>query len=254
VRNLLIRGLLVGLLAGLVAFVVASTIGEPSVDAAIAYEDAQASTHATHEAVAVEKPSVSRSTQKGLGLATGLVVYGTALGGIFAVGFALAYGRLGRLSARATSAWLAGAGFVVLVLVPFLKYPAAPPAASLAETIDARTQHFFVFLLLSAVMAALAVALGRQVARTQGSWPGVLAGIGVYLVGVGAEMALAPAAEKVPVGFDPNVLWDFRVASLAMHLTIWVTLGLLFGYLTERGLRRAAAQQSSVPLQSASVL
>ncbi len=253
-RNLLIRGLLVGLLAGLVAFVVGSTVGEPPVDAAIAYEDAQGAAHASPADQPIQHPAVSRGTQKGLGLATALVVYGTALGGIFAIGFALAYGRLGRLDARATSAWLAAVGFVVLVVVPFLKYPADPPAASFADTIDARTQNFFLFLLLSVVMAGLAIALGRQVAESRGAWAGSLSGLAVYVVGVGVEMALVPSADPVPRGFDPNVLWDFRIASLAIHLALWTTLGLAFGYLTERSVRRAARQGAAVPLQSAGVL
>src|SRR3712207_693246 len=139
-RNLLIRGLLVGLLAGLVAFVVASTLGEPSVDAAIAYEDQKAAAEPAATAMVEDEPPISRTTQKGLGLATGLLVYGATIGGIFALGFAFAYGRFGRLNARATAGWIAAAGFIVLILVPFLKYPASPPATSFDETIDRRTE------------------------------------------------------------------------------------------------------------------
>jgi hypothetical protein len=70
-----------------------------------------------------ESELVSRSVQSGVGLLTGVVVYGTAFGGLFALAFAFAYQRIGRLSARATAALLAAAGFVALVLVPQLKYP-----------------------------------------------------------------------------------------------------------------------------------
>ena len=44
-RNFLIRGLFAGLVAGLVAFGVAYAIGEPSINAAIAIEDAAGSGH-----------------------------------------------------------------------------------------------------------------------------------------------------------------------------------------------------------------
>jgi Probable cobalt transporter subunit (CbtA) len=60
---------------------------------------------------------VSRAVQSGVGLLTGVVVYGTAFGGLFALAFAFAYQRIGRLNARGTAA---------LVLVPQLKYPSTP--------------------------------------------------------------------------------------------------------------------------------
>jgi putative cobalt transporter subunit CbtA len=70
---------------------------------------------------------VSRAVQSGVGLLTGVVVYGTAFGGLFALAFAFAYQRIGRLNARGTAALLAAAGFVSLFLVPQLKYPSSPP-------------------------------------------------------------------------------------------------------------------------------
>jgi len=54
---------------------------------------------------------VSRAVQSTLGLGTAVLVYGTALGGIFALAFAFSYGRLGALGARATSMLVAATGF-----------------------------------------------------------------------------------------------------------------------------------------------
>lgn len=48
---------------------------------------------------APEPELVSRHTQAGIGLLTGVVTYGAAFGGLFALTFASAYGRVGRLSA-----------------------------------------------------------------------------------------------------------------------------------------------------------
>ncbi|MGC1304121.1 MAG: CbtA family protein, partial [Caulobacteraceae bacterium] len=111
VRGLLIRGMLAGVLAGLLAFVFAWVVGEPQVGLAIAYED-----HVRELAHQAAEPElVSRAVQSTVGLLTGVVVYGTALGGIFALAFAYAHGRLARTGPRATAAILAAAGFVVLV-------------------------------------------------------------------------------------------------------------------------------------------
>ena len=69
---------------------------------------------------------LSNSTTFGLG--TAILVYGAAVGGIFALAFAFAYGRLGRIGVRATSVLVAAMGFTAICLVPLVKYPANPPA------------------------------------------------------------------------------------------------------------------------------
>ena len=48
--------------------------------------------------------------QAGIGLFTGVIVYSTAFGGLFAIVFALVYGRMGELGPRAVAALLAGMG------------------------------------------------------------------------------------------------------------------------------------------------
>ena len=92
VGSLLLRGMLVGLVGGLLAFGFARVFGEPEIDRAIAFEEAnkagetKAAPHAhgsaptqggghTHSEAkagteAAEPELVSRATQAGLGLAT----------------------------------------------------------------------------------------------------------------------------------------------------------------------------------------
>ena len=48
-RTFLVRGLLAGLIAGFVAFGVAYVVGEPSVNAAIAIEEADSTAGHTHD-------------------------------------------------------------------------------------------------------------------------------------------------------------------------------------------------------------
>ena len=113
VRTLLIRGMLVGLVAGLLVFGFGRLVGEPQVDRAIAFETAMDEARAKAEmakgmpAMAAEPALVSRDVQASLGLLTGVVVYSTAFGGLFALVFAFAHGRVGHLSPRAVSALLA---------------------------------------------------------------------------------------------------------------------------------------------------
>src|SRR5580698_1134609 len=152
VRALLVRGMLAGALAGLLAAGFACVFGEPQVDLAIGFE-----AHMHQMAGEAPEPElVSRTVQSSIGLLTGVVVYATALGGIFALVFAYAYGRVGRLSPRATAALLALAGFVVLILVPQVKYPANPPSIGEPETIALRTGLYFTMIALSVVVAIAA--------------------------------------------------------------------------------------------------
>src|SRR5689334_7020361 len=123
-RNLLICGLIAGLCGGLLATGFARIVGEPSVDRAIAFESAKAKAAGEHE----ETPLVSRTLQKSFGLLTAAVVYGLSLGGLFGLAFAVVYGRVGRASPARTSVLLAAFTFVVIYLVPFVKYPANPPS------------------------------------------------------------------------------------------------------------------------------
>jgi len=104
IRALLVRGMLAGLAAGVLALVAAYLLGEPQVDAAIAFEEAHSHEH--------EMEVVGRGLQSTAGLATGVLVYGVALGGIAALAFCFALGRIGRFGARATAVLLSGAALL----------------------------------------------------------------------------------------------------------------------------------------------
>ncbi|HEY3021243.1 MAG TPA: CbtA family protein [Solirubrobacteraceae bacterium] len=236
-RNLLLCGLVAGLCAGLVGTGFASLAGEPAIDGAIAYEDAHAASSAPagHDhAAAVAPVPVSRALQKSAGLLTALVVDGVALGGIFALVFAFAYGRLGQASPRATACWLAAAAFVVLFLVPFVKYPATPPAVGDPDTIDRRTALYATMFAIS-VLGAIAAARLRPVLRERldGHAATGLAVLAYLAVAIAAGLAL-PGIHEVPADFPATTLWRFREASVGLQVTMWATIGTLFGFAAQR--------------------
>ncbi|MCC7485633.1 MAG: CbtA family protein [Burkholderiales bacterium] len=232
VGSLLLRGMLVGVVAGLLAFGFARLFGEPQVDRAIAFEKRM--TQPAGEAP--EPETVSRATQAGPGLLTGMVVFGAALGGLFSLAFAYAHGRLGRLGPRATAALLALTGFIALVLVPTLKYPAIPPGVGGPETIGARTGLYFVMLFVSLLAAAASAALARRLWARYGAWNASLMGAAAFAGVVMAAQYALPAVDEVPAQYSADLLWRFRVASLGIHAVLWATIGLGFGALAERRL------------------
>ena len=239
VRTLLIRGMLVGLLAGLVVFAFGKFFGEPQVERAIAFEtaldEARAKAQEASGIHALQEPQlVSRPVQAGWGLLTGVIVYSTAFGGLFALVFAAVNRRAVDLGPRATAALLAAIGFVAVYLIPSLKYPANPPSVGEPETIGIRTALYFSMLALSVAAMALAAVLRKRVAARHGGWTGALAATGFYLVAMIVVGSLMPPVNEVPEAFPAILLWRFRIASLGMQLVMWATLGLLFGALTER--------------------
>lgn len=237
-RKLLICGLVAGLAGGLLATGFVSLAGEPAVDRAIAYEDGQgraAARPGMHEEAAAPAP-VSRSLQKSAGLLTAAVVYGLALGGLFALVFAVVYGRIVRASPRATAYGLAAAAFTVVSLVPFLKYPASPPGATDPSTIGRRTALYVAMIAISvlAVVAASRVrpALER---RFDGHAANLGAGLVFLVIVVAAGLAL-PSVHEVPRDFPASTLWRFREASLGMQAVLWLTIGLAFAPAAQRAM------------------
>jgi hypothetical protein len=47
-------------------------------------------------------------------------------------------------------------------------------------------------------------------------------------------MLVLPGVHEVPADFSADVLWNFRIASLGIHVVLWTTLGLVFGILAQK--------------------
>ncbi|TAL94071.1 MAG: hypothetical protein EPN73_19145 [Paraburkholderia sp.] len=247
VGRLLVRGMLAGIAAGLLTFAFARVAGEPAVDQAISFEEKAAAARGE----APEPELVSRETQAGLGLLTGVVVYGAAFGGLFALTFAYAYGRVGRLGARALSATLAVGAFIALVIVPNLKYPANPPSVGDPETIGMRTGLFFLMIAISLAALVFSLKVRRRAVARVGQWNAAITGGVVYVAIIAAVQLSMPVINEVPQAFPATLLWHFRIAALGMQLIIWTTIGLLFGWLVERDeraqLRAGGVERSAFP-------
>jgi predicted cobalt transporter CbtA len=246
VGTLLTRGMLVGIVSGILCFGFLKIVGEPQVDRAIAFEttmdeakDKAKADEAAAKGMSMPKEEpepelVSRPVQAGIGLFTGVAVYNTAFGGLFALVFALAYRRMGDFSPRTTSALLAISGVVAIYIVPSLKYPANPPSVGDPDTIGMRTGLYFAMIAISlAAMIAAWMLRNRLLSRFDG-WNATLIAGAAYLVVVIGVTAALPSVNEVPEAFPAVVLWQFRIASAGAQLFMWTTIGLLFGALTER--------------------
>ena len=121
-----------------------------------------------------------------------LIFFGAAMGVLVAVAYCVCLGRTGRLRPRPLAMLVAGGGFLAIYLVPFVKYPADPPAIGHAETIRQRGLLYLLMVGTSVVLLILAVWLGRRLRSRFGNWNASLLAGGAFIVAVGIVVAALP--------------------------------------------------------------
>ena len=228
-KRILGVGCLAGLAAGIASAVFAATAGRGPIRDVIALEDSLShGTGGTHH-----EDLFGRGVQE-IGGAVGLVVFGLALGVIFSVVLAAVGPRLAVSTPLAASVRLGICGFVTVVLVPFLKYPANPPAVGDPETINERTLLYFAALGLSILLTLAVWRFHRGVALL----PAAKAWATAALYGAGlVAMFLALPDNPDPIDAPADLVWRFRLASLGGLAAAWATLALVAGTLLSRPAR-----------------
>ena len=247
-KQIIGRGILAGALAGVLAFTFARIFVEPVIDRAIGYEDGVGAAHEAmkHRAHEHGAEVFTRGIQANIGMGFGVLAFSVAMGALFTVVFAVTCGRVGNVSARLLSVYVAGGMLLSLYVVPALKYPANPPAVSLDETIRQRTLLYLLMVVVSAALFVGAVYLGRRLAARMGPWNATLAAAGSYIVVIAVVMLILPTIDETPgplrdsagtiiyEGFPADDLYQFRLFSLGTQVVMWATIGLVFATLASR--------------------
>ena len=225
-RRFLAVGAVAGLAAGAASALFMATAGRGPIRDAIALEDSlsHASGGARHEDL------FGRGVQE-VGGAVGLVVFGLALGVVFAVVLAAVGPRLAASTPLGASIRLGGAGFVTVVLVPFLKYPANPPAVGNPDTINERTLLYFGVLLLSILLTWAVWRFHRTVGLS--AVPKAWAATACYGAGLAAIFLALPGSPDA-VDAPAQLVWRFRLASLGGLAAAWAVLALVAGTMLSR--------------------
>jgi predicted cobalt transporter CbtA len=254
-KRLIARGLLAGLAGAVLAFAFARLCAEPVIGRAIAFEDGRTG---AAEATGVHEHGAelfTRGVQANAGLGFGVLIFGVAMGALFAVLFCVVFVRVRQIGPRALSALLAAAAFGAVCLVPFVKYPPNPPAVGQSDTIGMRTGWYLVTVLSSVTLAIAAVWLARRLTARFGPWYGRLLAAGAYLVAIAVVMMVLPSVDEAPQplrdasgaiiypGFPADVLYEFRLLSLGTQLVLWTTIGLVFATLAGRLLGERAGRR-----------
>ncbi len=237
-KSLLWRGMVAGIMAALLATMFARLTAEPQIDLAIGYESMHAAHHDDAPMPHEEEELVSRATQKGAGLLTAMMLYGAAVGGIFSLLFAYGYGRFGQAGPRSFALLLAGLAFLLVVIVPGIKYPQTPPAVGQHETVGLRTAAYFAMIALSVGGAVIASQLRAALLRSHRGIDATLLAIGAYIALVFLGQFLLPVVNEVPADYPATLLWNFRVAAILTQMILWATIGIAFGLWAEQVMRR----------------
>lgn len=274
VKQLIARGALSGAAAGLVAFLFARIFAEPVISKAIDYESARdAAQDALDKAAGVVVPAggpdiFSRTVQMDVGIGAGLILFGAAMGALVAVGYVIAIGRVGKVRPFQLALILPVFYFLGVFMVPFLKYPANPPAIGHEETIRTRGALYLITVTVSCIALFLAVYYGQKLHKRISLYYTVLIMGGAFIVVMGVLFAILPPlghlsanvaeygkqATETPLpltdangnlvfpGFPADLLARFRVYAIINQVILWGGIALLFAPQAQRLLDPAGAQ------------
>ncbi len=268
--RVILRGALSGFIAGVLGFIFARIFAEPQINMAIKYESGRDAilnqlNKAAGRPIAPDGPEIfSRHVQSTIGMATGIIAFATAMGALVAVVYLVLHGRF-HIRPRTMALLTCGFGFLGVYLLPFVKYPANPPAIGHSFTITTRGHLYLTMVGCSLLFLGLAVYLGRRLQPRFGTFYAALLAGGAFLVAFSVLIGLLPSLGDLPAniahqnqfgfarastetpqpitdltgkivypGFPADVLWRFRWYSIINQLIIWTGIGLIFGALLER--------------------
>lgn len=240
-KGVLLRGIAAGGIAGLLAGLVGLVVVEAPIRAALAVEEARAAAEPAAEAGHDHGELFGRGTQM-VGGVLAAVIVGLAIGALFATAYAGARRWFVHRPPFTRSVTLAAAAFGAAALLPAVKYPANPPAVGNPDTVDYRTVLYLGVIAAGLVVvhgaSYLASRLTHLAAPVRSTVVALAAIAGVVVV----LLAFPAPPDAIPADMPSDVLWDFRLASLAETATLWLGLGVVFGLLIDPSVRKAAVK------------
>lgn len=223
----LVVALISGAIAGTVLGLVNLALVEPYLDKAIGIE-VQNTIDEGDKVDQIEHVNY-RFWQKG-----GEIIAGTVLGMSFGslLGIVFAFGRKIINGSNVKKALvLSGVIWLVVFMIPAIKYPANPPSVGNPDTINYRDSLFVSFILISGFTAlGLSILYSKWNSKTSLKFIVVSVIYGVVMVG--AFIAVPPNPDKITAPMD--LVIGFRIITITTMTMFWIMLGTIFGLLWER--------------------
>jgi predicted cobalt transporter CbtA len=214
--------ILSGAIAGTILALVNLGIVEPFIEQAIALENERAATDG--EMINPIEFNSYRIWQKGGEIAAGTVL-GLSLGALFGIVFAYARDSLPGTSNKKKALILAGVMWLVLFIVPALKYPGNPPAVGNPDTLSYRQSLYIAYLAISG-FSALGLALLHRKLGSMHIKKVMIPAIYVAIMSI-AYLAMPPNPDQITAPMD--LVIGFRLASGFTMSVFWGLLGIILG-------------------------
>ena len=154
------------------------------------------------------------------------VIFGTSIGSLFGIVFAFSRDSLPGRSYIHRSLLLAAVMWFVLYLIPFLKYPANPPTVGDTETVFLRTIMYVSFIAISGIGAIVFYKLFKRLDKKYVAIGGYAALIVVSFI----VMPDNPDDISAPM----TLVNEFRLMSALAVTSLWLSLGVILGFLWNR--------------------
>ena len=222
--------LLSGAIAGTLLGLINQVIVEPYIDKAIGIE-----TQREINAGKIIDPSQQlqyRMWQKG-GEVAASTIYGISLSALFGIVFVYSRNSLPGSNNKKKALVLTGIMFVVLFLIPTLKYPANPPAVGNPDTIYYRESLYVGFIAISGFsILALALLYTKKLVkntnRPSRSKENIAIPVLLYVIIMGsAYLLLPPNPDRITIPID--LVTNFRIASAFTIGIFWGLMGIILG-------------------------
>lgn len=225
--SFLVVALISGAIAGTVFGLINLVLVEPYLDKAIGIE-VQNSINADEE-VNLEEHVSYRFWQKGGQVAAGTILgmtFGSLLGIVFVFGKKIISG-----SNIKKALVLSGVIWLVIFIIPTIKYPANPPTVGDPDTIYYRQFLSISFILISG-FTALGLSIIYTKIKSKISIKFLTVSIIYTIVMIGVFIVTPPNPDKITAPTD--LVNGFRIMSMLTMTIFWIILGLTFGLIWEK--------------------
>ena len=219
----LISGAIAGTILGLVNLVLV----EPYLDKAIGIEVTNAAS--VGEEVDPIEHAIYRSWQKG-----GEIVAGTILGMSFGalLGIVFIFGRKLIPGSNIKKALvLSGIIWLVIFMIPAIKYPANPPTVGDPDTINYRQYLYISFVLISGFTAlGLSILYTKMKAKTSLKFLVISTIYTIIMIDAFIFVPSNPDDITAPI----SLVIEFRIMSMLTMTIFWIVLGITFGLIWDK--------------------
>lgn len=214
--------LLAGAIAGTILGAINQVAVEPYIEHAIELEIRN--TAQSGQVINPAEFAAYRLWQKGGEIIAGTIL-GLSIGSLYGIVFAYTRGSISGTNNKKKALIVASIMWIVLFLMPVLKYPPNPPAVGNPETIYYRQSLYAAYLAISGFSALGLAFLYRKMASSNTKKAIIPSAYAAIMAGA----YLAMPANPDPINAPIDLVIGFRITSAITISMFWALLGVIFG-------------------------